>query len=328
MNIFQESFDYGACRFIASSGTMVVSAGNGRRSTSSLHGTGYGYVPIVPSGDIVTVGVAVNPGILFTSGKERLLAIGNANGEQCYIRHELTGSLSVYRGTTLLGATAPNALPYGAYGQIEAQIQLANSATVELRVAGVGTVLSLTGVDTLDTGSAPATRLYLFPLGQRHFDDVFVNDTRGASNSGFLGDMRIDAHFPASDVSIEWTRSAGSSSFDNVNEQAPNDDSDYNFSLASGIQDHYGMQALIPRLAGIRAVSLLQRARKEIPPAGDAHIRGSVRIAGVNYPQEPLFALASGYDYYECIVENDPSTSSAFTDSGFESASWGPDRVS
>jgi hypothetical protein len=229
--------------------------------------------------------------------------------------------LAVYRGAsggTLLGQTSANAIATGAYAYIEFKATFHGSAgTAEVRVNGT-VVLTLAGVNTIMSGNASANALALgsdiTPPGAPswYFDDLYVLDTTGSANNTYLGDARIDALLPNADGTYTaFTPSSGSTHYTLVNESAP-DTTSYVASATVGAKDTYQMQDL-GTTNTIAAVQVSNAAVKDNTAARS--ISNLVRSGSTDYTGAST-ALTTTYAYYSTVLETDPATSAAWTQTG------------
>src|SRR5262249_36678260 len=149
--------------------------------------------------------------------------------------------------------TSTSFLSAGAFNYIEVKITISDTVgVVTVRVNGTSTGwLALTSQDTQNGGPSTITNIILggdlvtnASNAPSHFDDVVILDTTGAVNNDFLGDCRVEAIFPnGAGNYAQWTPSTGSN-FQNVDENPPNDDSDYNSSSTAGQIDTFNYSNL------------------------------------------------------------------------------------
>lgn len=329
MNRLLENFDYysSAEYRLEVQGNPIITA-FGRRGTSCLDGSDegdYGAFRVSTSGNEIIVGAAVSY-ITAGSGAGKIFGFGDdtASGfENCYISGNDDGSLSAYRSVeAILGISPPGVLNLGgAYNYVEARVLLASGGDgqVEVRVNG-DPVLVLNSTSTFRVGSIVPSLVWLYPQGRRRYDDVYINDATGLLNNDFEGDVRIDAHMPDSDGALsEWNRSSGLQQFATIDEIPPDEDGTYNFTSTSGNIDVLSHDALIPAFAGIKAVSVIHRAKRATN--GTAAIETIIRSAGTNHIIRQ-HVLTSGYMYYESPAVHEAVPAVA-TDDGFNEAEWG-----
>ncbi len=198
---------------------------------------------IIGFGFNVTAGIDVSTNKAFTL----LELFSPFNNRQCMLRLEENYGLGIVRSpSTLLGASPGGTITPNKYHFIEVDIEIANTADVEVRVDGE-TVLTLSNVDTQASSGAdgvgrvvlgeentisqfisqesiklPGGRTSLADTFEVHIDDFYICDTNGAVNNSFLGDIRVEPLWPtgAGDYA-QWDVSGGGSNFQAVDDVTP-----------------------------------------------------------------------------------------------------------
>lgn len=229
-----------------------------------------------------------------------------------------TRQLFVTRNGTQIGSTGTTVLSLGVAYYIEFKVTINNSTgSFEVRINGV-TEITGSSLDTQNTANATVDGIRLGRSNNidntqnpDYFDDLYFCNDSGANNNTFLGDLRIQCIFPdGAGGNTQWTPSAGSN-FQNVDETAPNDDTDYNSDATIGDRDTYTYGNLSPSTATIKAIQIMTYARKD--DAGTRTIAPVLRIGGVNYDQSNLPNLTTTYQYLPQVIEVSPATTAAFT---------------
>lgn len=328
MNLLIESFDYldttSQRFFITGAETPDVSTG-GRRGTLCCTAdteNGWGGYLTTNSGFTMIAGMAV--AFPTGSGLGRILGIGDETASgyaNIIIAGTDDGSVAVYRAPATLLALSPAGVLRldGVYQYLEAKVTLASgtAGVVQVRINGEQ-VITLNAVNTFNSGLLTPRMLLIYPQGRRRYDDLYINSDLGLTNNDFEGDVRIDTHYPTADSSVEWNRKSGTTNFEMVNEHPPDEDTTFNFTLhsPSAVTDLLSHQELIPVLAGIRAISLLTRARSIALPPASGHMRALLKIGDTTYSGE-VFIPGSAYLYYPTIWDVSPATTSGFLDAEF-----------
>ena len=330
--------------------TVTIAAGAGRRGSGSFRYTtgsvssqsGYANIAIPASGPTCVVGVAFSPASLGTVAVNgaQIVSIRNGATVQITLRLNSDHTLSVVRGThtgTALGSTV-TALPVGTFTYLELQVLLhASAGTVDLRINGTS-ALSLTGQNTVNSGGAVWTSVGLMMQDTTttsinasvtgrafDFDDLYVLDGNGAAPwNTFLGDVRVDARLPTGAGALAaWTPSAGAN-WQNVDDAAPNDDTDYNSAAASALTDTFVVQDAPVPGAALYGVQVNLSAKKS--DAGTCSLASVVRQAGSNQvaaAQNP----GTSYAYLRTVYQTNPHTSAQWTEADFNADEFGYQRT-
>jgi hypothetical protein len=316
---------------------MAATAGGGSGATRPLHKT------LAPGDNTIVVGVAVTPvtplSQLFNTTEPNnngnaqaacLLLVRNANADQCWVRVNSNGTISVLRGTTVLG-TSTAALSQGVATFIEILLTIHNTTgVVTIRFNGA-VVLSLTAQNTRAGAANAWDEFRLGHIGASGFttewdvDDLYVLDGSGAAPwNAFLGDCRVDARYPTgAGATTGWAPSAGAN-WQCVDDPAPNDDTDYTGASAAGVTDTFVVQDAPVAGAAIYGVQACLAAKKT--DAGAASIARVVRHSGVDYVGANLNP-GTTYAMLLSIAATNPGTSAAWTEAGFNAAEFGYKRT-
>lgn len=226
-----------------------------------------------------------------------------------------TNAIAAYRGdvATLLGTSANAVVPASGYCYVEAKVLISDTVgTVDVKVNGVS-VLSLSSQDTRNAGNASVTGFRL--IGESagsNFDDLYVCDTSGSTNNGFLGDCRIDTIYPnGAGNYTQFTPSTGSN-YTCVDETAPNT-TDYVDGSTVGDRDSYAMGNL-SALASQTVYGVQVNAAILKDDAGSKSAATFVRSSSTNGDGAGT-ALGTSQVYISQVFETDPNGSIAWTES-------------
>jgi hypothetical protein len=234
-------------------------------------------------------------------------------------------------GGTVLGSTNPNVIDTNAgYCYIEFRSIINDtSGEATIRING-NTVLNLTSIDTQNGGTAGWTWFLVAGAGNNNgssisVDDLYVLDGSGSSLNDFIGDTRIDAHYPvANGTTSNSTPSTGTDRSATIDEHPPNGDTDYNTLTAVGDLDTLSMQDLINTGTTPDAIQMLVYARKTDAGAGD--IATALRHSGTNYFGSNVSLSDSAYRYAISAYGLDP-TGAAWTETSFNALEAGYKRT-
>lgn len=323
--LFCDSFDHYATAQVAFKWTSVLSltggtlsiAAVGRNGTNglSLNRNDAGLRKILPASKAT---LYIGSGFKFASqnnaGGQYVFAFEDALSEQVSVRLMTNFKLAFFRGATQV-AVGSTVLSAGVYYYIEFMTTINNvTGAYEVRINGV-TELVASGVNTRTTAnnSADSVRLGLQTnAGDASFvyDDLYVCDSLGGVNDGFLGDVRVQALVPnGAGATTQFTPSAGAN-WQNVDESTPNDDTDYNSDATPGDIDLYTFTDLTPTSGSVKGIQVCLWARKD--DAGVRTIAPMVRDSAVNYVG-PSHNIGTTYTYYMDPYDKNPGTAAAFT---------------
>jgi len=254
-----------------------------------------------------------------TGGSVTLLDFLDGTSSQVFLRINADNTLSFVRGSTVLGTTSFSLIS-GTWYYIEAKVTINNTTGVcEVRVNG-DTKLSLTSQNTRQSANNYANIVKFGSFNntpQWGLTDIYIADGNAAQT--YLGDIRVKCLFPSgAGATTQWTPSAGSN-YQNVDESTPNDDTDYNLSSVAGQIDTYAMDNLAANDTPL-AVQWIARLRKD--DAGTRTIRRVLRSGGANYEGSNV-NVSDTYNYYTEVLETDPATGVAWTNSGVNAVEAG-----
>jgi hypothetical protein len=239
-----------------------------------------------------------------------------------------TGVLRVRRGThtgTLLASSSSNAFTTKKWQYLEFSAVANNSTgTVELKVDG-STVISASGIDTVNGGNENYARLYLMYGYNPHvmgFDDVYVCDSSGGSPyNTYLGNVRVLELLPdASGDSTQWTPNTGTNWDANNDSNRDDADTTYVSSSTAGNTDLYNLQTIDSSASTIYALKTTVVARKS--DVGTQNIQ-LVTKTGSTTQESSSQSLTNDYvEFSETFLQN-PDTTANWTTSEINSIQVG-----
>jgi hypothetical protein len=355
--LFMDSFDHYATadlmqkwtsQIINSSGAITISPGNGRRASASLRVVTLGYngtrISLAPgvissgtgpnSGALLVLGFALRIDALTSSGYLALVKITDGATTQLTFSLQADGLIKVNRGSgggPLLGVTS-SAFPTGVFVSVEikALIDPANGS-VEMRLNGQS-VLSVGGVSTSESAAARWSSLILGnsenngstgAVNTLDFDDLYVLDGSGTAPwNSFIGDCRVDARFPTGPgLSSDWAPSAGVN-WQNVDDAAPNGDTDYNTGAAASLVDTFVVQDAPVPGAAIYGVQHNLAVRKL-----DAGVCGVAAVVRQGSPIQDYVSVdvpvSTAYTNARVVQQTNPATTAPWTEAAFNASEFG-----
>lgn len=243
-----------------------------------------------------------------------------------------TGAIAAYRGgdntnwesgsATLLGTSSSPNLVANSWQHVETKCLFsATVGTVEVRVEGVA-VLTLTNQNT---GAGPCAQVACVNAysgsgvgTSYYFKDLVVWDGAGSVNNNFLGSVQVRELTTSSDVSLNWTTSAGATGWDLIDEAPPNDDTDYIYAPdPPPAAAKFGLTNLPADVTSVKGLYTVVRSSKT--DGGDGSMQVGV-ISGASTGLGTDRAITTTYTYWTDMFELDPATSSSWTPSAVDGA--------
>lgn len=195
-----------------------------------------------------------------------------------------------------------------------------STGSIEIRVNGI-IVKVATNIDTSVTSDENAN----LTLGTDRrsgttsieFDDLYICDSLGSDNNDYLGDINVEMIKPDGNGNTSNFTGSDANSVDNYlhvdDGAAPDDDSSYVEDSVAANKDLYTYTALPSDTNVVKGLGVKTLARHT--NAGGPQLKSVVRS---NVTESDSGDLAFGLDYIarQKIYEQDPNTSSAWTESG------------
>lgn len=341
--LFWDSFDHYATAnilekwtYLETSGFCSIAIGAvGRHGTSGLN---FGRVdgryyflrrPLLASPSTVIMGASVRHESTLPSTYDRVWSWLDNTTIQLSLRLNNDGSLEVLRGgATTVGISTSGACPYpDVHYYIEMKALIDGAAgTVEVKVNGV-TVINEVGANTQQSANAQVTQVQVGGTwyganANLYFDDLYVCDDTGGYCDDFLGDTWMCMLLPEGvGTHADWTPSAGAN-WQCVDDNPPNDDTDYNLSGTATDRDSFEMEDLPAGIAGtVHAVCAVIDARKD--EAGIRTIQPSLRSGGVDYDGTGV-NVPNNYAFHILEAwETDPDTAAPWIVAGVNAVEAG-----
>lgn len=249
------------------------------------------------------------------SGQELLQAWVNSNG-----------SVSAQVASGTYTSTATGLIPASAWAYVEAQIVIsATVGSVEVRVNET-TVISETGLNTAWSGHTTADTVAIGNAingGAQNglYDDLYVTDGNGTANTGFLGNIIVQAIWPnAPGASSQWTPSPYANNFANVNDETPDGDATTNQSGTVGQIDTFAHDEIRPASGTILGIQHVIAARTT---TSTTHSVAAVEESGGTNYADTGQSLQTGYEMLTFPHDTDPATGAAFTIADLNAADFG-----
>lgn len=318
--------------WVIDTGGSALDATGGRFSAKTLEFTRQGdaqtiRLPTVTGSTIIVAGaVKFDPSgstAASVSTILRVTASTGATGIHAGISVTAGGNLYIFRnGGSVLVGSVQAALQHDTWHYLEVKVDCSNSGSLTIKVDGVQ-VFTVSATDFLHS----TTDISAVMLSGNHdnfwWEDVVIMDGSGSTFNDFMGDMRFESTVPDADgATVDWTPSAGSN-FQCIDDTlgAYNDDTDY-ISSSTTDQDNYASHSAISASGAstIHFAGLFALARADA--AGDKLALHVDSGGTINRGADQ--ALINGtYRWRKQVWETDPNTSSAWTVSNINAATFG-----
>lgn len=242
------------------------------------------------------------------------------------------GSLLVYNGVGQLIARVKGFSAYG-WNYVEASCKPSNSSSAgdcKIRINGQEVFSCDAGEDFLHSNNIDSN-IYIVRLGcttggttvYGYITDVYICDSSGSVNNTFLGDCSIETLYPNANGNNSDFMGSDGNQTDNyllVDDATHTGDTDYVYDDTVDQIDLYGFDNLTEAIQTIHGVIVEPTIRKD--DGGGRTARAMIRRSSTNYEGAELFPSTS-YNQYPTVWEQDPSTSSAWAETGVNSAEFG-----
>lgn len=293
---------------------------------SSTLSQGYFITDDIVSGNTCIAGVAhfaKNDAPTYDDTRWPLLAFRNTDGDA---NVELMGGGGYYwvcgPNRTLLGCIRVSSVK-SKYKYVEMKVYShASAGTVEVRVNGCP-VFIRTGIDTLYASTKATTQVAIGgPYDAKanylaQVDDCYVCDGTGSDNNDFLGPIAIETLWAASDSSVNFANTGNanySTHYQQVIREARDETTDYVEDATTGNADIFTMDTS-PTYDTVMGVVVWGAVEYE---TATANYRFSLESSNITTYSSNTVCPASA-EIHPLIVENDPSTNTAFTSSALDS---------
>ena len=345
--LFMDSFDHyltadinekwGSSGVSGASGTIAIGS-FGRHSSSGFRwvtGTynapqGYLSKSLNIVGNTIIMGFAFNPSAVLSVSTQIAAILDNTATLNNALKLNSDLTMAVTRGAATIG-TVSTPLSTGVFTYIECKIFIANSGgTIDVQYNGIS-VLSLTGLDTLNiSGTSFPTIIFGQHIADAStnassgrsftYDDIYICDATGAAPwNNFLGDVRVDARLPtAAGTTTGWTPSSALN-YQVVDDINPNDDIDYNSTSTLNAIDTFVTQDA--PVVGATLYGIQHNLNLKKMDAGPASVAPVIRHSGTNNAGSNI---NPGTSYaYGTQIATEIAPGVAITEANFNAAEFG-----
>jgi hypothetical protein len=322
-------------------GITDVQTTNGRGAGACLRvqrGNGGGNNPIAWQRTITALTGASFVGCAYqavsAATAQRIVALLDSGSVQIELDHDTVGTLTLYRGTTLLATSSAAAFSFSTYHYVEIAYTpgAASNGSVTVKLDG-SVIFALTAVTTQQTGNASWNQILLGGAGtvvnqsntvDFRYDDLAICSNAGTVNNTNLGDVRIIGQVPNAAGTLTNLTKVGASAtnWQSVGQIPTDGDTTYVASGTVGTTDTYKYASLPSNTSSVLAVIGRPVARKD--DAGARTITSHVRSNGTEADAPTTSALATSYAYLSQIMELNPTTGAAWSVTDANAMEIGP----
>jgi hypothetical protein len=280
-----------------------------------------------------TVGFALRVNALPIPGNQAFVFAGfTAGTTQVFaVRVGSSGEVAVYGGTSGFVSSAVNLIRANVWNYLEVKVTVAGAtSTVECYLNGLPCIAT----STVNCGSNPLAAVGPYSVSNNawlgspgftetlDYDDIYVTDTTGGVNAGYLGDVHVQTLYPVGDgANSAWAPDAGTSHYQRVSDNPPDDDTSYVSSGTVGAKDSYAFGDLPAGSGPVYGLQVNLWARKD--DATVRQLKPLVRIAGTDYLGPAAFTLATSYADLAQLYDVSPASSAAWSPAEVNAAEFG-----
>lgn len=303
--------------------TGIVTGRKGRAMNTNTTSNPYFQTPDLGSFGEIIYGFAFKYDLGFKDDQVISQTIENGGGLGLELNILQSNKIAVVRGSTILGISTTS-LRNREWYYIEMKHTINDSTgAVDVRINGV-TEISLTNQDT-KVGSATTAEGVRFwgvsTLNNNYtFDDIYVCDDSGSANNDFLGSIHVDGILPnAAGDSTDFTPSAGDN-YAAVDDDPQDDDTTYVEDSTSSNRDLYNYEAMssVSTILGV----MVNTTGRETDGTNFTLVTVVQSDTTVDTDAGTVLGTTS-YTTVTWVIEQDPDTSSAWTESGINAAQFG-----
>jgi hypothetical protein len=273
---------------------------------------------------IIGAALYVNSGSYNDPSNGYLVKFFDSTTEQCNVKLGQNGRILLYRGSIMIDQTDVLVYPLQQWFYLEVKITFATNGSWTLRINNQ-VVRSVSGINTIQSSNPYANKVTISGLNQPTlspvlWDDYYICDTNGTYNNDFLGDTKVVTLYPNAEGSLlQWTPSSGTTHYSLLNENTPNDDTNYVYTSTAGATETANFQdvSLVGSILGIMQNACIRK--------DDAGARTAALVCkiGSNVYESSEVSIGNSYTFLKQLREVDPSTGLPWSISGFNAAEFG-----
>ena len=341
-----DSFDYYATsdldrKWTTITGSVILSTAVTRTGPNVLRIRNSGFQSVAKTFDSQAswiVGYAFQVSTLPTGIVTRLFEFIDSATVQCFLRLNSDGRLEVLRGAAIAvsGGVSTRAINMGIWYFLEMKVTIADSIgadSCKVRINGQDWITVDAGEDLKETANATADIIRMSNnssgAGFLYIDNLYIFDgTDGGgtepTNDDFAGDIKVGFHLPDGNGATNEFTGSDADSVDNfllVDENPTDDDTTYVESSTIGHIDLYTVEDLAETPLDFKAVQINSVIRKD--DSGVKSVRMVIRPTSTNFFGGNIDPQDGVYTNEIEILNEDPETEAAWTESGFNATEFG-----
>ena len=248
---------------------------------------------------------------------EILATFGEYGGNQhCSVRMRTGRVLQVYSLGTARGSASAYVLPQDQWVNIQIKANIHDSTgSVVIQCDNV-TVLTTSGIDTKNGGDGFITEVGvegINPTGYYSYvDDIAVWSTTGDAPTDFVTDFDIEPLYVLADSTAQFSRSGGSTNYENVDEAVSNEGTDYVYDSVTGQYDRYSLGDMSGTIDTIYAV----QTKGHIAKSDAGGVLGKIGVySGTTEDLSAAIYPGTDYAYFTHLMTVNPDDSAAWAES-------------
>jgi len=155
-----------------------------------------------------------------------------------------------------------------------------------------------------------------------YLDDTFIFNDQGSAPNTWQGDVRAVQQMPASDSSVQWSRSTGSTNYSLVDESISNQDTDYVFSNTVNQVDAYNVASLVTTPSAI--ICIQQRMCFRRDDSGPHTVKAQIVSGGTTTNSADMVVGNTYQNQLMATYLTDPNTGLIWTATTANAVKIGP----
>jgi hypothetical protein len=298
--------------------------GGGRQGTNALyHHDGLFCEKPFDNAKTIIFGYALK---LNTTGTWSLVQFEEPGGVQASIRTDSSNQIIINRSTSTTIAYTGYYIPTNTWIYLELKLTIDNvNGAYELRINGKLEAAE-GGLDTQWGGSDYVNKIEFIMKrlgGSCYMDDIYVCDTTSSFCNDFLGDVHVETIFPSGDGYLnEWVEEpAGGGHYTKLDEDDPNDDTDFVATSGVGYIDSFVYDNLIALSGQVFGVQINAWARKD--DEGSRTLNAIARVNSTTYSGINPVSIGDSYAYRVFNFDTNPDTAGYWTIADINAAEFG-----